>query len=1491
MSLGPFLSYVPPGVYTRTLTQANTANLTAGLRIPVVVGVGQEDLEIDNVELVRGSSATVDQQIVNEDVTEEWVVNATNPQNPVLGVQTGTLVTFQVRNFPITNGQGTGIVTNSANAVTVTVNGTPVAVGSVQGAKGLITLQVPTQPTDIVRVTYYFHRGDTSFTDDVSSQVTQVQAILVSPAAEPYTVVSGQSDQFTVTVNGTSSTITLGANTYTAAGFASAVNAAAIANLVATVSTDNDGLNHVQLTTTQNLVIGSGTANGLLGFSSGTATTRNQAFQVYQIPVVDGSGGGVTTTDTSKVVVKVNGTQTIPTALDGTNGIVTLSFAPAAGTTVTVTYFSNTWQDTFDYLPNALVTSILQCGIAMGRNDYLPGTDFVLSNPSSSVSVIFWGTSFVVAAGSTTPGAQPFDETLVSGLLIDDQLFLAPCSRVTNTQVIPATVSPNQFLLPEVPTTGNGRNTPLGQTLFASVTNSRQDVVTNRPDLVTVYVGRSLRDALNRGQVTVTAVDGPNRLITLQNPVPPDFQAFATFWYSRIEDDTFILTCQVPGGLGFGQYTMLDANNNAPLYQILFGTKSGLSETVQWPRGSQSIPDAFHTGAGTPVSEVVTVTFGTAAANNASFTNRNSEPYSFFSPYSATWVTEVNGTDVTTNLASAARGVVVGKHVTPSGGDITITGTALLGTFSVTASSAVVNASLNQTGYLTAGSQVTFASQPGTPYTVSTVVGTVVTLSASYTGTTNSATTAQVAPYLNLLIDGTAVVAPIPIGSLTPTAIVAAINAAIDANATFSGTAPNHLAGLSQISGGDVLFHIFSYSTPAALPGGFDSVSNITIEQGTVETVLGFTTFQSANGTPGAINKPATILGSVAGPFNITAGVNDQLIITVNGVQYTITLTAGTSVTTSTLVTLINTVPGLSGVASAGTLGNVNKLRLTSPTNNANSIISIGSGTSNATLGLTVNQTATQTKVFAYEVVDELMATSGFVSGAVAYVDQLNGLNYITFESLTVGAASSSIAFVTSGNSAFNPTTNIGLTPGTDGDNGEDATNNYVVTSSNASGTGTGTNNVGYPGQTYVDEVTGLRFTVLPASSGSYDSAGSFTLTVSETFQVSSSIPTYAIPGLETTVSNTVGVGVNDTGTVQTFDPSGVAPSIGDSYYVSYTYMKQDYTTRLYQQQKTVEANFGAVSPQNRVSLAFYLMVQNGAVLVGIDQVLTVANTNQASDASFIAAIQGLATPLPGNVKPDVIVPLATDTSVFAYLTQHCEVQSSIRNQAERMGMIGFASGTTPSNAQSVAKSLNSNRILALYPDSSDITLTDETGQSYDSIVDGTFFAAAVAGASCSPAIDVATPYTHRKILGFTSIERTLDPVTANQTAVAGVTLLDDLGNGFLRIRQGLTTNMTSILTRLPTVTQISDFTQEQSRSALDSFVGTKFLASRTNEVVVSMTALLKGLIQAEIIAAYTGVAANVDANDPTTLDFQAYYQPIFPLLYLVLTFNLRASL
>lgn len=1632
MSFGPFATYVPPGVYSRTLTEANVASLIAGLRIPFIIGVGQEELEQDDLEMVRGSSSTLDEQIVNEDVTLRWVVDNTNPSNPTLGASDGSQVTFQVRNFPLVDGQGFGRVTNDSRSVSVTVNGAPVAVGNVLGSMGEVTLQVPPQATDNVRVTYYFHRGDTAFTDDVSSQVSTVNPSITTPGFEPFVIVTGTNDTLKISVNGGAEyTVTFLAGSSTASSLKTQIDASAIPGLSTSVSSDNEGKNHLKFTAVSSITIGSGTVNGILGLSSGQRASGNTQFRVFQRPMVDGTSGGITTTDTSKVVVKVNNVQVIPTAVDGTNGLVTVAIAPPPGSVVTINYWANTWQDTFDYLPNTLVTNVIRCGISSNRSDYIQNQDFVVVNPSPDVSIVHWGTSYSVSSTLNTPGTEPFDSSQIVPTLVDDKLYLVECEPYVDTTVIPAAVSNTVFVLPEVPTTGNGRDSVLGTTLFNSVANNRQDLITNRPDLIIARVGRTLEDALNRPAATVIAVDGPNRKITIKDAIPPDWTVFATFYYNRIVDDTYIITNKIAGPIGVGQYEVFSSLTNENLYQVRFGTKNALPQTIQWPRGVEQIPDAMHVG-GAPVGETVTVTFDQAPATNAVYTNQGAQPYSFYSA-SAAWNTLVNGSTVATTLGTAACAYLVSQAVPLSGGnlvttitsgtndtfDLIVDGVDIGGAemtpstgWTSTGWTGTYNSFTHTTGNTSALSN-TLAAVSGVTYilaititnrTAGTVTATfgdgttgAITSTTTVTFTSTATTALSIAP--SSTFDGTVSVSikrilKIPAGHPTPAAIATAVNAAIDATPGFVVTAPNYL--FTPIPGpgastNSTFFVIRSLTTPGALPGGFDSASSVAIGQGTAETALGFTTFQSAVGTPGALNKPATLLSSNAEPFTFTTGVNDTLNVRLNGIDLSAVLTneitpttgyAGTNWTTtyntfthttgstdpltnpmaaiagatynitvtitnptaetvtvalggdssgaiSTTTTFsltatttasltitptsdfsgtvainiqstsaeviapqIQAVISSQGSASVGILANAGKIRITSNLVSSQSTVLILAGTANSVLGFTESQLGSQTLVTVQEVVDSLMGTLTFAvsswgsppvplaAGAVAYPTVLNNQTYLTIESLTTGSLSS-VGF--SSGTAFNSTTGTGIVPGTSGDNGEDATDIFVVTSSNANGS----SGTGYPGQTYTDARTGLRFSILPSTT-SYAIGGSFTLVISQAFQVNPGIPYYFIPGLETIVNNTVNVGMNDTANIQTFNPSGLEPRNGDYYYISYRYMKQDFSTRIFTTFKTIEANYGKLSAENRVTLGAYLAILNGAVLVGITQVTKVPNTNQASAQSFITAINGLATPLPGNIKPDVLVPLSSDTAVYSALTQHCEVMSNIRNQSERMGMIGFASGTSPITAQTIAKNLFSSRIVAYYPDSAVVTFTDELGSTYESLVDGTFFAAAVAGAVCSPAIDVATPYTHRHIQGFTRIPRIMDPVEANQTAVAGITVLEDL-QPVIRIRQGLTTNMSSVLTRLPTVTQIADYVSISARSVLDAFVGTKFLSSRTNEVEVSMTSLFKQLIQQEIVAAFTGISATVDPNDPTTLNAEAYYQPIFPLLFLVLTFNLRA--
>jgi hypothetical protein len=409
--------YSPPGVYTRTLFDSPVSAVLAGVRIPVLIGTGNELLQQQDLEIIRGSSSSVDQQVPQEDETGRSVVQITETGEVILGDFNGERRRIQVRNFPITNGDGAGIIATDPSSIFVTINGRADVVLSVARADiGVIEISTAPQLGDDVRITYFFKRTDTLITDDLSNQTSGISAILDGAIGNAYEFTS-ETNTFTVTVDFDSSlaaqqivTATFPTGAVTAATVVSLINgAAAGTSLVASEYTNNFGLTAVRLVADRDLLIGDGSANVVLGFTEGQDTNRNQTYFTFNGPIVDGTNGGITTTDTSKVTVRVDGVQLIPTEVDGQHRSVTLPFAPEVGAAVTVEYYFNTWQDTFDYLANINVTEVIRCGIVPLNNDFIEGADFILKD-----DLVVWGTAFLVSSGITSAGAPPFGPTQIS---------------------------------------------------------------------------------------------------------------------------------------------------------------------------------------------------------------------------------------------------------------------------------------------------------------------------------------------------------------------------------------------------------------------------------------------------------------------------------------------------------------------------------------------------------------------------------------------------------------------------------------------------------------------------------------------------------------------------------------------------------------------------------------------------------------------------------------------------------------------------------------------------------------------------------------------------------------------------------------------------------------------------------------------------------------------------------------------------------------------
>lgn len=1754
--------YAPPGTYTTTNYGQTVPTGPTIVDVPVFIGEGNEYLSQLNLEVVRGSSSSVDQKINNEDQTGRSVVSISNSGVVTLGPFDGVLRKFQVRNYPIVDGRGSGTTATNKGDVKVTLNGNPVVVTSLNAAKGIVEISASPVEGDIVRCTYYYKRTDTLFTDDLSSQVSTTSALLdafngirdvnasdastevVEFITDP-TVISDPNNLLNLVVDGTTLNIEFPVGSYTMAQVASLVNSnAGTTTLSATVFQNNFGRSSLRLTADQDVTVLDGSANALLFLQAGQTSSRRKTFYTFQGPIVDGSNAGITTTNVSHVEVKVNGNAVTPVSINGTTRAVTLPFAPKVGSTVKVTYYANTWQDTYDDLAHADVLEISTCGEFPNGASFTNGADFVLHEDK-----IFWGAAYTVVEGDTADSSEAFDSTQITASLIDNKTFLSPCSSVVTATGGIVTSSRTSFELPYTPTLGNGRDTNLGTSLFQSASNGRAGVSANRPDVVEVFWGFGPDDALNRGSVDVISVEG--NVVTLASPVPVGADVYANFFYNQLVDAEYTVTAKTSGVSGVGTYEILDSSGDNVLSAKYVSSSKGSSLTgvsLAWPSGSELTTDVRYEGVSGddftgPVEETVTVQFASRNATPARYTVKGAGPYYFIEDQSDKVSLTFGSTTVTnldlanpTGTGSGFFAHIVGDELVydaASGGstfdldanltlnlkvdtlDVPVTFAAATG---LTLSDFVSTINMCASGYLVeleddatvAATVILPASLPNADIpnyfvgwkiglgTASDVASGQIKTIVSYDSSTRTATVNSnwsggsglvlTGDFLRIFnpdtrpqIIGTTVFdAPTVINGVldeirityvgnnsgsyasnvgtiaaatyaTSEDLAAAVQTQLDTiNLAAQGTHPGFalyceatadnrlkfileacgdddygvvvfdstsvtegnsfasLAGLDQdtdYNQGNMLFGAlpvayaysvqFSGGTPEypydrlilrnrVLPGGsglysFDGRAyldqcGLEVVSGSAIDMLGLTAATVAEGGFKATVLPASLLGKISlsdGQDGSTYrpvvkfydgtgtnAANNVFSFRLDGVPVTVTFTAsetGTSTPVGPVGTsgtigyqIADAIGSLSGtpfgnraaVISAGLVRMEGSgIRINSNVSDETSQVLINSGTANSVLGFSEDSLASRVSVSVSKLVSALNShrnstfsnylfapttlTSGYFGyrGIAASKLDSSGAEYLYLQNTpasSAGFGTTSVVLIQDAEIS-SVVTDSWLATGTgvneedgNGSIGESAVNGFFVTSDNPNGSGSidtsvlnsGTGQDGFVGQTYRDLVTGLTFTLLPRGYGdnpdgpwtSYPtgSNATFRINASKTFTTNANIGHNMIPGLEVKVANTYNVASGNTATLSTFDRGGNEPSNGDLYYVSYTYRKDPllFKTNFFSKLSDVVKAYGDYTPNNPVSLAAYLAFANGAAVVGIKQVPKEDGSDQASLESYVAAIEELEEVLPSTIRPGIIVPLRGDsTELYQILKRSCEIQSSIRYKSERTALIGMRSGATMSDASALAQALKSDRMRLVYPDTAILTLTDRFNVPTDYVVDGTMIAAAFAGLLSSNRMDPATPWTNKTISGFKNLGSRLTEVQMNNLASKGVTIFTDAGNGALKVRHGLTTDMSNELTRTPTVRQISDYVQRLTRDLTDPFIGMKFLPGVISQIEGRLSQMFIDLKRRGIISDFKGVKARVSPNDPTTLEIEAYYRPVFPLLYILVTYNLSASI
>jgi hypothetical protein len=1593
--------YAPPGVYTQTIfeeTNTNLAQLQG--KVPTLIGVGKQTFSVTGRELVRGSSSTIDQVIAEEDATGR-MISGTNPDGSfTLSDYNGELTEISVRHYPLVTGDGSGTTSNTPSSVSVTINGDSTVVLEVEGATGKIRLAEAPSQGDDVRVSYFFNRTDTFIEDEsLTSQVSDFQTEVKGSASS--FVITAETNTLIITCDGQTKVITLGVEAVRADSLdkvVNAINGAGVGSLEATTYVDQNGSENLLLSADGYIQIGDGTANFAVGvYNNQQGTPRTRTFFTNKGPIVDGSNGGVVTADTNLIVVKVNGNAVAVESLDGSNGSFTLATPPLVGSTVSVSYYHNTFRDQFDYIPGRDVKSIDRVSlVAQGGGaaaQFIQDIDFVLHEDK-----IVWGTAAIVSQGDIQTGDVSFGSNQVSALLRDERAYLLECSPVTNTSVVPPRVLANTFKLPYQPVDGTGAGLPSANTA-----------------LVEVRTGVSFADALENPVATVTRVDPATSQITLAVAPPTNHKVFASFFYSIIQDrfdlNAYNVAVESVGASGIGTYT-LTSGSTSFYGSELTAKGNDLSEVVvEFPSGSEAQPGVRFSG-GSQVEETITLEFGDFEATPAVFFAAGSGPYYLVENESDTLNITIDQQGVEVEFEQPTEGARLG-HLTHVVGEVlpytSESNNADLGTGISTSVDLVVDG-LALASATVAGDDKTVdhlvteintqANAIAPIYTAMSPMGawsavddgaganvadSYRSFSFRYVGDANNAgqTFAVEIAAANYIVVGDLVVA-IQNGIDAAIAGIAGVYAplvvTVDSDASnrltfelttlaqndnyayieFVGGGADFLdvAGIDYAGndGAQTKFGVLPVAAKVSTAlGGGALRDRLVLKNRTlignryyspVDLGLSVTTGTNLDlmGISPTLNVAATRTSVLDNPtIRLTVGwddiatdtfipskvmydgsgvedANNVLSLTIDGTPITITFTAngaGTELDIQDLVDEINGVGIFNAIATAYVEGQY--IRIISDLKTTNSYIRVGAGSANAAFGLTEGTVVATKGLSAQSLSDALMSSVSatistllfteeaqadgdadkFATNAVALIHtDAVGKQYLGFESFEVGVAS--ILDVTGGNVATTRGTGLKITTDS-GAVGEVAIQGYNLSSNNPNGTGSANTSTlkdgvgadGRIGQTYVDDVTGFTITILQREGAvAYPTGADATMTfiVSSTIKTNANIPQYAIPGVSLVVSNTLDTAIGDTATIETFYKGGKEPTIGQTYYIDFTRDRSNFNTRTFTNLADVVRTYGEISLENTLSMGAFLAFSNGATALACKQIQLSSDQTEPTEDQMVAALQQIEGEIVPGLSPSVLMPLMpASTALLSAISNHCDVQSSLRYRSERRAVLGCAVGTQPRDAQALAQATGNSRVCLVYPDIANIRFTDSQGIAQSYFVGGEMVAVAVAMATSNPALDSATPWTNRVINGFTDLGRTLDDVDANTTANAGITVLKQTPNG-IQVRHGLTTNMTSVLTKTPTVVQIADDVHLRVRNLCERYVGTKFVPNTITQIEGRVNALFKQLVRDQIISTYTGLTVVNDPNDPTGLLVDVFYKPVYPLLYIQFTFTVQGS-
>jgi hypothetical protein len=373
--------------------------------------------------------------------------------------------------------------------------------------------------------------------------------------------------------------------------------------------------------------------------------------------------------------------------------------------------------------------------------------------------------------------------------------------------------------------------------------------------------------------------------------------------------------------------------------------------------------------------------------------------------------------------------------------------------------------------------------------------------------------------------------------------------------------------------------------------------------------------------------------------------------------------------------------------------------------------------------------------------------------------------------------------------------------------------------------------------------------------------------------------------------------------------PHGIAD--GDLVTVSYMYADSSYyspqefddpalVARRYGDALSTDPN-AATDVLSPLTLAAQIAFTNGAGSVlccPIDQ------TNNA--VALRDQFKNAYTKLLSDYRVTMLVPLLagvqesapssnapTLTAFINDLRDHCV--TSANQGYGRIGLVGAPRGyEDTTDFTVVATAVKSKRVLLSYP----ARLSFLNGAA-NRIVDADSFYAAAAEAGVLASNPVPRGLTKKSISGFTGLPASVfqkmsksykDSLSRNGVAVLEVTRANELN-----CRHGVSTDMSSDITREISVTRIADTLYAAIQTGMDAagLIGEPIDLEMTTRVKAAITGILEQQVTQRVIVSYGNLAVRQQTyptGNPTVIEVQFSYVPALPLNYITVSFSIDLS-